>query len=309
MNSMRVLLTGSTGFIGRHVLTQLAERQDVQVYAVCTRIPDTSYQIPNTKYHPCDLLDSAAVTALIEAVRPTHVLHFAWIATPGVYQTSPENELWLEASKHLFREAARCGAKRIVGSGSCFEYDWSSGTCKENVTALEPTTLYGRCKRDCGLEFVRLGTESGVSSAWGRIFFLYGPGEPEKKFVASMINSLLKNEDALCTHGRQVRDFLMVEDVASAFVRLLFSEVTGAVNIASGEPVTLAHIAETVGRILGKSERIRLGAREAPAGEPERIVADVTRLRDEVEWVPRHSLDEGVRRSIEWWQEKSVTSG
>ena len=68
------------------------------------------------------------------------------------------------------------------------------------------------------------------------IFFLYGPHEPPGRLIPSVIQALLKGEFARCSHGRQIRDFLYVEDVAEAFVALLDSDITGPVNIASGSP-------------------------------------------------------------------------
>jgi UDP-glucose 4-epimerase len=95
------------------------------------------------------------------------------------------------------------------------------------------------------------------------------------------------------THGRQVRDFLHVEDVARALVALLLSDVGGAVNVASGEAITLGEVAETLARASGRGVLER-GAIAAPEGEPVRIVADVARLRTEVGFRPRFALEQGL---------------
>ena len=105
-----------------------------------------------------------------------------------------------------------------------------------------------------------------------------------------------------CSHGRQVRDFLYIDDTADALVALLDSAVTGAVNIASGRPTTLRALVSTIGAQLGRERLLAFGARPARPDEPATLTADVTRLTREVGWTPRSSLDDGVARTIAWWR-------
>ncbi len=145
---------------------------------------------------------------------------------------------------------------------------------------------------------------TGLSSAWGRIFFLYGPGEHPRRLVSSVISNLLRNQTAQCSHGMQVRDFLHVEDVASAFVSLLMNPVQGPVNIASGCPVTLRDVVMTAADCLNARERVQFGALPAPVDEPPRIVGSVGRLNDEVGWRPKYDLAAGMAQTVRYWREK-----
>jgi len=108
------------------------------------------------------------------------------------------------------------------------------------------------------------------------------------------------------TAGTQVRDFMHVDDVARAFVALLDSDVEGAVNIASGEPVELREVMGLIGATAGHPELVRLGALSPRPGDPTTLVADVRRLRDEVGFTPRLELAEGVRQTVEWWRSRSA---
>ncbi len=226
----RVLVTGASGFIGRHALPLLVGR-GYDVHAV-TRTDLRPAAMDGVRWHRCDLLDGAQSDAVVDEVRPTHLLHFAWYATPPDYWTSPDNLAWVEASLHLLRRFAQLGGERAVLAGTCAEYDLAHGYCSEELTPLRPATLYGASKH--ALQVVSARAE--FSTAWGRIFFLYGPAEHPSRLVASVIRALMQDHVAPCSHGRQVRDFLHAQDVASAFVALLDSEVEGPVNIASGFP-------------------------------------------------------------------------
>jgi nucleoside-diphosphate-sugar epimerase len=142
----------------------------------------------------------------------------------------------------------------------------------------------------------------GVSSAWGRIFFLYGAHEHPQRLVSSVVNHLLKGERAPCSHGMQLRDFLYVQDVADAFVALLGSEVRGAVNIASGQAVTLKEVVGKIADTLEGNTLVDFGAVPVSPTEPPLLVAEVKRLSGEVGWQPKFTLDEGLEQTIEWWR-------
>jgi nucleoside-diphosphate-sugar epimerase len=148
-------------------------------------------------------------------------------------------------------------------------------------------------------------TTNGMTSAWGRMFNLYGPHEHPDRLVASVIRSLLVGEPARCSHGNQIRDYLFAQDAADAFVALLESDITGPINIASGQPVAVKEIVLRIGTLLGAAHLIRLGAiPEAPTDVP-LVVADVGRVTRELNWRPQYDLDSGLTRTIEWWREHS----
>jgi nucleoside-diphosphate-sugar epimerase len=294
----RVLVTGASGFIGRHALAPLA-RRGFDVHAVSTRAP--AADAPAVAWHQANLLNPPDVARLMDAVRPTHLLHFAWFAVPGQFWTSPENLRWVQASLELLQAFADAGGERFVGAGSCAEYGVSDADCDERHTALEPSTLYGTCKHAFHIVVERFAAPRLVA-AWGRIFHLYGPDEHPDRLVPAVIGALLDGQPALCTAGTQVRDFLHVEDVAAAFVNLLDSAVRGPVNIASGAPVSVADVVTTIGRYLDRESLVRLGARAIPAHDPPRLTANISRLRDEVGWSPSMTLDRGLSKTIDWWR-------
>ncbi len=296
----RVIVTGASGWIGSHALPFLVER-GYEVHAVANR--GGSAPARGVEWHRVDLLDESAVTAMLERVRPTHLLHLAWYAEPGKYQMSEQNYAWCRAGIDLLRAFAATGGRRAVFAGSCFEYDHSAGVCSETDTRCAPTTRYGACK--LALSQVVTRPPGDLSTAWGRIFYLYGPGEYPSRLVPSVIGSLLHDEPARCTHGRQLRDYLHVADVASAFAAILDAEVEGIVNIGSGEEVTVRALVEMIADAVGAPRSmLEFGAIAAAPGDSPRVVADVRRLRNEVNFRPRWQLGDGLAQTVEWWRSR-----
>ena len=294
----RVLVTGATGFVGSNALPLLTNRFD-EVHAVSRKRGGDSEGV---RWHRADLLNPTEGASLLAGVRPTHLLHFAWFVEHSAFWTSPENDRWVEASLELVRAFRDAGGERVVAAGTCVEYDPSGGICSETLTRVEPRTAYGVAKDAFHRHLQEMTGNTGLSYSWGRIFFLYGPREHPDRLVASVTRRLLSGERAPTTEGSQVRDFLHVQDVADAFVTLLAGGVTGPVNIASGEPVSVADLVTSVARKLSRLDLLDRGALPTTPGEPPRIVADIRRLSTEVGWRPKYDLDSGLDQAIAWWR-------
>ena len=315
----RVLVTGAGGFIGRWSVPALL-RLGYEVHAVLSGTAGRAVpvQLDGAKIHFADLLNDAHLDALIRGVKPSHLLHFAWIATPGLYWNSEENFRWLAASKRLLRTFHAQGGGRAVMAGSCAEYDWSRvEVCDELSSPLadgkivaptdaaapsDAVSRYAACKIALQRMLGDFGRREHLSTAWGRIFFQFGPHEHPDRLVPSVICNLLLNREAPCSHGRQIRSFLHVADVGEAFAAVLDSELEGPVNIGSDERVALTDLVGRIARQIGRPELLRLGARPAPPREPSLLVPEIRRLRDEALWRPRFTLNEALSDTIAWWR-------
>lgn len=293
-----VLLTGASGFIGHHCVEPLLAR-GYEVHAVSTKAAREDKRV---QWHRADLLQPGVAKALLAEVKPTHLLHLAWFVVPGKLITSPENFSWVRASMELVQEFAAQGGKRLTVCGSGYEYDWNYGYCSEKLTPAAPNTVYGACKQALNLLVQSFAGQASLSAAWGRVFFLYGPNEHPQRLVSSVILSLLKGEPAKCSHGRQIRDYMHVQDVADGLVALLDSEATGSVNVSSGQATTLREIVLTIGRLLERPDLIQLGAIPARANDTALVVGENSRLLNEVGWKQQFELEAGLRQTIDWWK-------
>ena len=296
MNS--VLVTGAGGFVGRYVLQQLLAK-GLQVHAVhgLNSVAGDS----RAQWHQLDLLDGVAVSALLAKLRPQQLVHLAWCAKPGSYWTSAENLLWVRATLELLDAFRLSGGEAAVIAGTCAEYDWRYGYCQEALTPLQPATVYGRCK-NAARELSEVFTQvHAIPVAWGRIFQVYGPHEPAGRLLPATCQALLRGQEARCSHGQQLRDFIHVKDVANALLHLLEVQACGAFNIASGQPTRIRAVVEYLANQLGRQELLRFGAIAAPDGDPPLLVADIQKLRS-LGWQAQFDLHSGLDDTLAWWQ-------
>jgi nucleoside-diphosphate-sugar epimerase len=296
----KVLITGATGFIGSHCLPLLFQK-GYEIHAVSSKaIPNKTHS--KVHWHRADLLEPTQLLKLVESAKATHLLHLAWYVAPGKWMNSIENYRWVQASLSLLKAFSLHGGQRALFAGTCAEYDWRYSYCSEDLTPLSPTTFYGTCKHALQILLSSFSKEKGLSSAWGRIFFLYGPHEHPVRLVSSVIRSLLLGKPARCSHGNQLRDYLYVADVADTIVRILESDVQGPINIASGYPVSLKEIVYRIAEKLDRKDLVHLGALPAPPDEPELVVGNTRRLTSELGWRPKYDLNLGLEETIDWWK-------
>jgi nucleoside-diphosphate-sugar epimerase len=291
----RTLITGASGFIGRRVVSIVGAAQG-EWHAAGLGLPPRGLPA-NVTWHDVDLLEEGTARRLMTSVRPTRLLHLAWVPTARGYWDSLDNFRWVEASLALARAFAACGGVRMVAAGTCAEYDWTHTLLSEGTTPTAPATPYGRCKnalRTMLEDFCRL---AGVELAWGRVFFVYGADEPSTRLVGSVMRAIVDGKPAECGDGERVRDFLHVDDVAAAFVELLASRHCGPVNIASGYPATIRMVVEAIATRLGRPDLVSFGRRPAVAGDPPVLVADTKPLNQF--WTPRHSLQSGIEATVD----------
>lgn len=259
LNNKKVILTGSTGLIGKEAIIPL-QNSGYEVYCLTSK--------------ECNLFDYEKVSAFFNKIKPQYLLHFAWI-TGGDYLSNPINTQYVDASMNMLKAFAKNGGKTAVFSGTCFEYNFNNELLKED-SPLNPTTLYAKSKVLLNEKATEFCKENGILFSWGRIFYVYGHNEKEGRFVQSIISKLKNDEVVQINYGQLVRDYMYTKDIASAFVALLDSKVEGNVNICNGEGISLGDFATLIASNMGKTHLLDIKKLETT--QPKTIIGDNTKL-------------------------------
>ncbi|MBP0465551.1 NAD-dependent epimerase/dehydratase family protein [Roseomonas sp. PWR1] len=292
----RALVTGAAGFVGRQVVGPLAAA-GFEVHAI---LHITTEAPAGAAFgHRADLLAPGTAAALLRDIRPTVLVHAAWVVAHGRFWTAPENADWLEASTDLARAFAAAGGRRILGIGSCAEYaaaDRDDALPWPETRAVAPDTPYGQAKAALAERLMGLAARTGVSVAWARLFHLFGPGEHPDRLVPSVMRALRQGRPADVASGTPVRDFSSTWFAGRALAAVAASRLEGPVNVASGEGRAIRALVGGIAAIAGRPDLPRLGALPDRPGEVPVMVADVARLRRVAGFTEAAPVERDLRR-------------
>jgi nucleoside-diphosphate-sugar epimerase len=291
---VRVLLT-----VARALL-----RQGCEVFALIR--PGSNQRriveiLPQLQVVSADLTAMGESDEYLKRIRPALCIHLAWFTAAGQHFHSQQNLDLLTQSVRLAQGLAAVGCKRLVVAGTYAEYDLSFGYLRE-TTPARPGNLYAATKLALLLVLEQLSQVAGFELAWLRLFNIYGPWESEGRIVSSVMASLNKSEMALVSPGEQMRDFLHVDDGADAIVAAALSDVSGVVNVGSGQPAAIGDVARMIGDAFARPDLVAIGAVPYRANEQMFVCADIGKLRHHTQWQPRYDLKSGLVHTVEWWK-------
>ena len=265
---MKTMVTGATGFVGRHVVEQLLERGH-EVIAVARDIKRANEMpwINRVKFIQCDLHEN--YRQLLEPDNfPDALIHLAWSGLPNyqgffhISQNLPADLTFLEA-------AVTAGVGHLVVAGTCLEYGMKDGPLPEEMET-SPTTAYGFAKDTLRKSLQLLQKEKPFTLQWMRLFYIYGKGQNCKSLMSQLDQAIDEGRPIFnMSKGDQLRDYLPVEEVAEHFaVALENPQCQGVINCCSGVPISVLDLV-TQQRILRSSNIVlNRGYYRCPPYEP-----------------------------------------
>ncbi|MCQ2005414.1 NAD-dependent epimerase/dehydratase family protein [Rhizobium sp. NRK18] len=269
----RILLTGGSGFVGRQIAAALqAQGHDL----VLVLRPGSSDRIAGIAasarvIETADLFAESLEWWQDACVDVDVVVHAAWHVVPGQFYSSPINFNCVIGSLRLAQGAVAAGVRHFVGIGTCMEYRLPSEHLE--VTApLEPSTVYSASKLGLFHMLQHYFAATGTAFSWCRLFHLYGEHESSGRLVPYLRKQLGTGEVAKLSAGTQIRDFLDVTEAGRMIARVVESGQQGAINICSGQPVTIRQMAERIADEYGRRDLLEFGTAPPHPADPPAIV-------------------------------------
>lgn len=305
----RILITGATGFIGNALLHHLHAVSDTDTVLHAVHFSPLEERLKGVEYHAVNLLDVAERRNLFMQVRPTHLVHLAWCAEHGKYWKDPANFDWVTATLDIARLFKEVNGERCLFAGTSAEYDWS-GTelLNEDITALQPNFLYGASKLGVYWTIREYFNQENISWSWARLFNPFGPGEDMRRLIPKTFNRIINGEVVHFDAARSVRDFLYIDDVAEGLAAILFSPLMGAVNVGSGQPVSVRDIVTKIAGICERHENVIFESENKNVTLNDSVVADVNKLTQICNWRPSKSLDQRLEDTYNWLRQTQTNN-
>lgn len=263
---MKVVVTGASGFVGQHVLTDLL-RHGLEVVAVTREANRLAGLSEAVRIMEMDI--SHPPTNCFEQMgRPDILIHLAWDGLPN-YKSLHHFETELATQYHFLKLMLDGGLPSLLVTGTCFEYGMQSGPLVADMPT-KPNNPYGYAKDALRKQLEFLKAQTQFNFTWARLFYMYGEGQPSTSLYPRLKEAVFNGDKIFnMSGGEQLRDYLPVEEIAPKIVQLALSQRDiGVINICSGKPISVRSLVEQWLNENGWEIELNLGYYPYPDYEP-----------------------------------------
>lgn len=263
---MQIAVSGATGFIGHHVLLELSSR-GISASALTRSAEERRLQPGVSRWVEMDIAHPPH-NPFYAMGKPDVLVHLAWGGLPN-YQSDHHVKLELPAQLAFLTRCVEGGLRRLVVTGTCYEYGLACGELVEDAP-IRPCTKYGFAKYELYRALANLSQRHAFDMAWLRLFYLYGEGQSEKSLYNSLHAAIIRGDKSFdMSGGEQLRDFLPIGEAARIIIEIaLRKNVSGIFNVCSGRPMLVKEIAESWVAEFKGDIRINLGRIPYSPDEP-----------------------------------------
>ena len=297
LQQRRVLVTGATGFTGRHLCRRLVEL-GMATHGLSRSASEATVPrgvIPVA----ADVTQREVVAKALERVRPSHVLH---LAAAGVNQPFLEETVQVNVggTLNVLEASQAVQVQRFVQVGTCYEY----------TVDPDQASTYAASKLKSWRTWQAFVTSHSMETAALRLFHVYGPAQPATGLIASAILAALRGERFEMTPGEQERDYVYIEDVVEALVAAaLTMSLNGAktYDVGTGVGCSVRSVVRRIFEKVGGEGEVLVGALPYRRSEIMRLVANPQPAARDLAWEARTDLETGLTLTIDWQRQQLLS--
>jgi len=306
---LKIFITGGAGFIGSHLCDFLLEAGH---YVICVDnlltgdIKNIKHNLKNKRF---EFIKHDVTKPLKFAGRIDWILHFASPASPVDYMNYPLETLDVGSigTKNMLELAKKKKAKFILASTSEVYGDPKVSPQNEeylgNVNPIGPRSVYDEAKRFSEALTSAYQREKLVDTRIARIFNTYGPRMrlDDGRVVPNFVKQALTGQ-ALTVYGegKQTRSFCYVSDLAAGIYKLMYSKISEPVNLGNPKELKIIDFANVIIRLTGSRSKVTY--KPLPEDDPKQRCPDIGKAKKELEWEPKVNLEEGIKKTIEYFK-------
>ena len=304
-----VLITGATGFIGANLARRFINR-DFTVN-ILIRTASNMWRLADIKdkiiMHNADLCDKKKLTDVVHDISPNYIFH---LATYGAYPRieTDDNKMMhtnIIGTYNLLKATLDIPYTCFVNTGSSSEYGIKNKPMKES-DVLEPNTFYGVSKATASTLCQNYARQYKKPITTLRPFSVYGYYEEQFRLIPEVIINCINQKDVSLSSGEQKRDFIFIEDMIDAYVKVMENPSTDGLilNVGSGRDVTVREVAETIHKLVNSDNKLLFGKKDKAPFETDICwKADIKSIKKALNWKPKTSLVDGLKKTISWFKE------
>ncbi len=282
---MNILITGGTGFIGRHVVNELKKKHTILCITRKKMISSKKLQ-----YIKSDLINSEKLIKQIKLFSPQILIHLAWDGLPD-YGKKNSFRNYRTSKKFLKIILKINSCKKIFIAGSCYEYNFLNGKCKED--SLINKSQYFAIYKLKFFDWLKKSLKKNVDMCWVRIFFAYGPGQKKSSLIPSLKNSLKRRKKINIMYPGNLCDYIYVKDIANFFSKAIFADFkTGVYNLGSSKKYSVKYICKKImKKNLSKFIKFSYKSRIKNIN----LYADMGKTKKYFKFIPKTKLLDGIK--------------
>ena len=296
-NNKNVLVVGGTGFLGYHVCTKLIKKK-YSVLSLSSKQPIKKRIVKGVKYILADIRNKKDLEILNKK-------NINFIINLAGYIDHSGNKKNLKThfigTKNLADKFLKSKLTNFIQAGTSLEYGNVKSPQKERVRE-KPVGKYGKTKLQANLYLEKLRKKYGFPYVVLRIYQIFGPNQDSTRLVPFVIRSCLKNLEFPCTHGKQIRDFLYVDDFTDLISKILTSKkkFSGIFNIGSGKPISIQKLINYIKNKIGKGTPL-YGKVKMRKEEQMLFFPETKKIKNAINWKPKTSLSTSLNKTIKYY--------
>lgn len=290
---MRIVITGATGFIGSDLIKKIDTKKNKILCISRKRHKNKN----NIKWIKCSLSEDNKYKKQISDFNAEVVIHLAWEGIPNLSKKNCIKNLSISKKfLNYFLNSKHC--KKIIISGTCFEYKNNIGSCNEK-SKIEKTNIFSTTKTNLRQWVEDKVKKKKIKLYWLRIFYAYGSEQRKDSLIPTCIRSIKMNKEPQIKNLHNINDFIFVEDISNAIKNFIYKRIdSGIYNVGSGRPVSILKVIKTIYKIFQPKNRNVKFQKKILINNKQKFWANLKKIKKNTGWQPRYDIYKGIKKII-----------